>query len=66
MIYMIIELISGTSYNSILYNQPKPIEELKPYLYETVKSIIRQNLSLDDSNVKEKSTVFYTDSSFSM
>lgn len=51
MIYMIIELISGTSYNSILYNQPKPIEELKPYLYETVKSIIRQNLSLDDSNV---------------
>lgn len=66
MIYMIIELISGTSYNSILYNQPQPIEELKPYLYETVKSIIRQNLSLDDSNVKEKSTVFYTDSSFSM
>ena len=66
MIYMIIELISGTSYNSILYNQPKPIEELKPYLYETVKSIIRHNLSLDDSNVKEKSTVFYTDSSFSM
>ena len=51
MIYMIIELISGTSYNSILYNQPKPIEELKPYLYETVKSIIRQNLTPDDSNV---------------
>ena len=51
MIYMIIELISGTSYNSILYNQPKPIEELKPYLYETVKSIIRQNLIPDDSNV---------------
>ena len=25
MIYMIIELISGTSYNSILYDQPKPI-----------------------------------------
>ena len=44
MIYMIIELISGTSYNSILYDQPKPINELKPYLYATVRCIIQQNL----------------------
>lgn len=44
MIYMIVELISGTSYNSILYEQPRPLEALKPDLYATVRSIIRQNL----------------------
>ena len=48
MIYMIVELISGTSYNSILYEQPTPIEELKPFLYDTVRSIIRQNLLPDE------------------
>ena len=45
---MIIELISGTSYNSILYDQPKPINELKPYLYDTVRCIIQQNLLPDN------------------
>ena len=39
-------------------------EELKPYLYETVKSIIRQNLSPDDSCDQKKSTVCHTDTSF--
>ena len=29
MMYTIIELISGTSYNAILYQQPVPLEELK-------------------------------------
>ena len=53
MIYMIIELISGISYNSILYNQPKPIDDLKPYVYETVRSIIRQNLLAGDASGRE-------------
>lgn len=42
MMYTIIELISGTSYNSILYQQPIPLDELKPYLYETVRGIFQQ------------------------
>lgn len=42
MMYTIIELISGTSYNAILYQQPVPLEELKPHLYETVRGIFRQ------------------------
>ena len=29
MFYMILELVSGTSYNAILYQQPVPLEELK-------------------------------------
>lgn len=43
MIYMIIELIGGSCYNSILHKQPAPIDQLKPYLYDTVKSIIKNN-----------------------
>ena len=42
MIYMIIEIVSGTSYSSILYQQPVPLEELKPYLFDTIRSILRQ------------------------
>lgn len=43
MIFMIVELVSSTIYSSILYNEPVSLEELKPYLYETVKTIIRQH-----------------------
>lgn len=42
MMYTIIELISGTSYNAIIYQQPVPLEELKPHLYETVRGVFRQ------------------------
>lgn len=40
MMYMILEIVSGTSYNAILYQQPVPLEELKPHLYKTVKGIL--------------------------
>ncbi len=43
MIFMIIELVSSTIYSAILYNEPVSIEVLKPYLYDTVKTIIRQH-----------------------
>ena len=42
MMYTILELISGTSYNAVLYDQPVSLDELKPHLYETVKQILRQ------------------------
>lgn len=42
MMYTIIELISGTSYNVLLYQQPVSLEELKPHLYETVRGILKQ------------------------
>lgn len=41
MLFMIVELVSSTCYSSILYGEPRPIEELKPYLFETIRSIIR-------------------------
>ena len=39
-LFMIIELVSSTCFNSILYNEPLPIEEYKPYLYDTIKKLI--------------------------
>lgn len=39
-LFMIIELVSSTCFNSILYKQPLPIEEYKPYLYDTIRNLI--------------------------
>lgn len=39
-LFMIIELVSATCFNSILYNQPLPIKEFKPYLYDTIRNLI--------------------------
>lgn len=39
---MILELVSGTSYNAILYQQPVPLEELKPELYAAICGIFKQ------------------------
>lgn len=42
MIYMIIELVNGTCYSSILYNEPLPIIELKPYLFDSIRAIMEK------------------------
>ncbi|PHV69948.1 TetR family transcriptional regulator [Sporanaerobium hydrogeniformans] len=39
--FMIIELVGSTCYTSILFNSPVPIEEYKPYLYQTIEKILR-------------------------
>lgn len=44
MLFMIIELTSSTCYSSILYDEPVSIDRLKPYLYETIRSIIKQHI----------------------
>lgn len=41
-LYMIIELVSSTCFNSILEKQPLPIEEFKPYLYATIRRMIEE------------------------
>lgn len=40
MLFMIVELVSSTCYSSILYSEPRDIDELKPYLYKSVRNII--------------------------
>lgn len=42
-LYMIIELVSSTCFNSILYGDPLPIEEFKPYLYDAIRNLIEKN-----------------------
>ena len=39
-LYMIVELVSATCFHSILYKEPLPIEEFKPYLYELIRDLL--------------------------
>ena len=39
-LFMIIELVGSTCFNSILYKEPLPIDEYKPYLYKTIRGMI--------------------------
>lgn len=41
-LFMIIELVSSTCFNSILYDEPLPIEEYKPYLFELIEKLIEK------------------------
>ena len=40
MMFMIIELVSSTCYSVILYQEPCSLAELKPYLYDSIRTII--------------------------
>lgn len=42
-LFMIIELVSSTCFNSILYDEPLPIDEFKPYLYDTIRNMISKD-----------------------
>lgn len=39
-LFMIIELVSSTCFDSILYKNPLPIEEYKPFLYDAIRSFL--------------------------
>lgn len=45
MIFMITELISSTCYSAILYKEPVSLEELKPYLYQSISDIIDRHMA---------------------
>ena len=40
-LFMIIELVGSTCFNSILYKEPLLIEDYKPYLYKTIRNLIK-------------------------
>lgn len=44
MLFMIIELASSTCYSSILYSEPVSIEQLKPYLYNSIRDIVKRHI----------------------
>lgn len=41
-LFIIIELVSSTCFNSILYNEPLPINEFKPHLYKIIRNLIEK------------------------
>lgn len=41
-LYMIIELVSSSCFNSILYKEPLPIEEYKPYLFDCIRKLMQE------------------------
>ena len=43
MLFTIVELAGSASYNSILFEEPLPIEKYKPFLYWTVRLIIQSH-----------------------
>ena len=55
MIFMIVELVSSTVYSAILYQDPVTLEELKPYLFHTIRQIIRSH-QLPESHLIAKGT----------
>ncbi len=42
-LYMIIELVGSTIFNSIIKDIPLPIDEYKPYLYKTIRNILNES-----------------------
>lgn len=40
-LFMIIELVGSTCFNSILYKEPLPIEEYKPILYKIIRQLLK-------------------------
>ena len=43
MLFTIVELAGSTAYNSVLYGEPLPFEEYKPFLYRSVRLIIKSH-----------------------
>ena len=43
LLFSIIDLTGSTCYSSIMFNEPLPIDEYKPYLYKNIRAIISAN-----------------------
>lgn len=52
LLFMLIELVGSTCHSTILYNEPLPIEEYKPFLYKTIKDIIHGQIIEEDEPKK--------------
>lgn len=41
-LFLIIEMVGGSCYTSIVHNDPLPIKEFKPYLFDSIRAILHQ------------------------
>lgn len=46
-LFMIIELVSSTCFHTILYKEPLSINEFKPYLYQTIKNMLKEEKKME-------------------
>lgn len=53
MVFMMIELVGSTCYSAILYSEPVGIDELKPYLFRTVRSIMAMHRITDQAGMDD-------------
>ncbi len=53
MLFLILELVGSSCYSSILNDDPCPIDELKPYIYRTIRGIIKD--TINESNLNNQS-----------
>ena len=49
MLFLIVELVSSTCYSAILYKEPADIDKIKPFLFKTVRAIIKEHTQSEDS-----------------
>ena len=56
MIYMLIELVSGSIYNPLLYEQPVPIDAIRSYLHDSIRHIIRQHIQTESDSSQTASS----------
>ena len=42
MLYLLVEMVSSACYSAILYREPCDLDTMRPYLFESVRRIIRQ------------------------
>lgn len=55
LVFMIIELVNSTCYSCILYGDPVPVNELKPYLYESIRQIMRSQETSGENDTAQRS-----------
>ncbi len=52
------ELAGSAGYNSMMYEEPIPIDDYKPFLYRTVRLIIRSHRADAKMELKILSSIF--------
>lgn len=52
MVFMMIELVGATCYSAILYSEPVGIDELKPYIFRTIKGMMAMHRMTDQTKTE--------------
>ena len=59
MLFFIVELVGSSCYSAILYEEPVPIDQLKPYLFRHIRAIIEQHKISGPEDMSEPEEITY-------